>query len=266
MHGRAGHRHRPAGHAAGQRRLDPRGHPVPDAAPRVRAAAGWRAGRRATPAAGTDPDPRGQRRRERRRHRRLELGRVHRRRRGRRRLRRRTAVNGAVGASHPGRSAGAGPAPGRGARGGRAHGAGRRAAAAHDVPFVHTRLGDREALFVPLWVPVGGHVVSVVVGLRADPARRPAGQAQADGVAGGGRAVRRRCRRPPAQGPAPDRDRHLPGDCSSALVVAAGLVPRAGRPAVAAAAAAVRPALPGRGAAVRPRRAMGWSAIGSPRS
>jgi lysyl-tRNA synthetase len=32
------------------------------------------------------------------------------------------------------------------------------------IPFVHTRLGGREALFGPLWVPVASHVVSVVVG------------------------------------------------------------------------------------------------------
>ena len=52
------------------------------------------------------------------------------------------------------------------------------------LPFVHTRL-DGDALGIdPIWLPVTGHVVSVVVGLPAHPARRPARQAQAARLAG----------------------------------------------------------------------------------
>ena len=54
-HRRAGHRHRPARDAAGERRLDPRGHPLPDAAPRVRPAARRRPERR--PPAVLPPTP-----------------------------------------------------------------------------------------------------------------------------------------------------------------------------------------------------------------
>ena len=65
--GRPGDRDRPAGDAAGQRRLDPRGDPLPDAAPRVRPAPGWRTGRGAAPAGRPDAHRTGQRRRSERR-------------------------------------------------------------------------------------------------------------------------------------------------------------------------------------------------------
>ena len=112
-----GHRDRPAGHAAGQRRLDPRGDPLPDAAPRVRPASGWRAGRGAAPARRADAHRTGQRRR------------AERRRRGPH-VRRRPAEHGPVGAHHHAARAPARAAPARRLGDRRAHRALRRAPAA----------------------------------------------------------------------------------------------------------------------------------------
>ena len=65
VHRRARHRDRPAGDAARQRRLDPRGDPLPDAAPGVRPAAGPAARGGAAPAGGAHAAGRGRRGRSR---------------------------------------------------------------------------------------------------------------------------------------------------------------------------------------------------------
>ena len=88
--GGLGHRDRPAGHAAGQRRLDPRSDPLPDAAAGVRPAAGpWPAGRAPSPGGADAGRPGAWPGSPRSRHRRGRLG-------------RRAPRHGAVGARHPG--------------------------------------------------------------------------------------------------------------------------------------------------------------------
>ena len=155
--GRPGDRDRPAGDAAGQRRLDPRGDPLPDAAPRVRPATGWRTGRGAAPTRRADAHRTGQRRRS---------------------ERRRPNADGAAPASvvalpcmAPSVHTIAPPAPRP-----ELHPRAVRTIAGLTalcgvlqllsmIPFVHSRFDAREDAIGPLWVPIVGHVVSVIVGL-----------------------------------------------------------------------------------------------------
>ena len=96
------------------------------------------------------------------------------------------------------------------------------------LPFVHSRLDGREVDFGPLWFPVAGHIVSVIVGFVLLLLADQLAQAQAAGVAGGDGPVRDRRRRARAQGPAPGRDRLLRGDARGPGLVPARL-PRARR-------------------------------------
>ena len=191
-HRRPRHRDRPAGDAAGERRLDPRGHPLPDAAPRVRPAR-RRARRRAAPARCPTPIP-GQRRRSERR-RRVDVVVACR--------------HGPVRAHDPAargrRAAPASPPASIAALTGARAGS---CSCSPCCPFVHTRidrLDRRRASIDPFWLPVAGHVVSVVVGLLLLAAGRPAAPAQTARLARRRRAVRGRRDRARAQGPPPGR-------------------------------------------------------------
>ena len=123
------------------------------------------------------------------------------------------------------------------------------------VPFVHSRFGaargrDRAA--------VGAHRRPRRVGDRraaADPAGRPARQAQTRGLAGRGGAVRGRRPRAPGQGAAPDRAGVLRRHAGRAGRLPA-VLRRAGRPAVAVPPRPVRAAVPARRAGLRRRRAL----------
>ncbi|CAA9283447.1 MAG: Lysyl-tRNA synthetase (class II), partial [uncultured Actinomycetospora sp.] len=124
-------------------------------------------------------------------------------------------------------------------------------AGAHAVrPRTPRRAGERR----PRAALVRRHRARPVGGDRAAPAaaRRPAGQAQAGRVAGGGRGVGDRRRRPRPQGAAPGGPGHRRRPARAAGG-GARAVPGPRRPAVAAAAAALRPGLPRRGAGLRVR-------------
>ena len=224
-----------------ERRLDPRGHPLPDAAPRVRPAARRRPGGAHRPvlpptpmpaaalAAATPPAP-------------VAVGG------GRRRSgRRRGPAEPALGRHGDRRPDGArGPAAPAGAR--------RRSSTSGSGDRINVDL-------VPPWFAVTGHVLSAAIGLllllladqlakRKQAAWRVAvglsatraGRAHPQGPAPGGAGHQRR----PAR-PADRRPEELP---------------RAGRPAVAAAPAALRPDLPRRRAGVRLRLAWACRAGG----
>ena len=125
------------------------------------------------------------------------------------------------------------------------------------IPVVHSRLDGREAEFGPLWVPVAGHVVSVIVGLLllllADQLAKRKRLAWRVAVAVF--AVGRRRAR--AEGAAPGgASRSAPG-CWWRWCWYRHLFRAPAGPTVAAAPGPVRPALPGRRAAVRVRGAVG---------
>ena len=241
--GGLGHRDRPAGDAAGQRRLDPRGDPLPDAAPRVRPAPGWRAGRGAAAARRADAHRTGQRRRS-------EASTARPRRPSspcRAWPRRRTPHAARARASCTRAPSGRSPGSPRSAACSSCSAWSR--SCTRGSARARTRSGRCGCRIV-------GHVVSVIVGLLLILLADQLGKRKHAAWRVGGGAVRGRRRRAPAsRGRTRSRWRSASA-CCVALVAYRTVLRRAGRPAVAVPPRPVRAAVPARRAGLRRRRAL----------